>query len=182
MEPRQEVHRRQHVWRQFLGYVLAVSAVGCGGPAAGPADTSAATATGATLGAFFDATPAYPGYVWNRNGHPVTPEELGTIAGPAHCGWRSATLLSIGWPVGTMSTSSAEARQYIRDPHGVMRSTLRDRLDLHATLPVDARSTGYTYGPIQIYLSPTDEDQTIYVVGPSATERWPRSDPLTLCS
>ena len=140
-----------------------------------------AAATG-TLGSIFDAPPGYPGYVWTRNGQAVKPEELGTIAASGHCGWESATLLHIGWPVGTLSTSSAEARQYIRDPRGVMRARLRGSLDLHATLPSDARPTGYMYGSIQIFVSPTDQDDAIYVVGPLATERWPRSDPFTLCA
>lgn len=42
--------------------------------------------------------------------------------------------------------------------------------------------TGYTYDSIQVYLSPTDQDEAIYVVGPFGSERWPRSDPMTLCS
>ena len=133
------------------------------------------------LGAVFDATPPYPGYAWTRDGRSVKPEEFGTIAGPGHCGWQSATFLSIGWPVGTLSTSAAQARQYIRDPNGVVRSILRDRLDLNARVPSDARPTGYTYDSIQVYLSPTDQDEAIYVVGPFGSERWPRSDPMTLC-
>jgi len=133
------------------------------------------------LGATFDSTPPYPGYTWTREGRSVTPEELGTIAGPGHCGWQSATFLHIGWPVGTHSTTSAQIRQYIRDPHGVVGATLRDRLELRAKLPTDARATGYTYGSIQIFVSASDQDEAIYVVGPTATERWPRSDPFTLC-
>jgi len=135
-----------------------------------------------SLGTTFDATPYYPGYTWTREGRPVKPEELGTIAGPAHCEWQSATLLHIGWPVGTLSSSIAQARQYVRDPRGAVSATLRDRLQLRANLPNDARSTGYTYGTIQVYLSPSDQDEAIYVVGPSGSERWPRSDPASACS
>lgn len=133
------------------------------------------------LGAVFDSPPVYPGYTWTREGRPVKPEELGTIAGPAHCEWQSATLLHIGWPVGTLSTSSAQARQYIRDPRGVVRAMLRDSLELRAKLPSDARPTGYMYGSIQIYVSPSDQDDAIYVVGPNASERWPRSEPMAAC-
>jgi hypothetical protein len=134
-----------------------------------------------TLGAVFDMTPAYPGYPWTRDGHPVKPEELSTSAGPSHCGWQSATFLGIGWPVGTLSTSSAQARQYIRDPRAAVKASLHDRLELNAKLPSDARPTGYAYGSIQVYLSPTDQDEAVYLVGPSGAERWPRSDPMTLC-
>ncbi|HEV2251265.1 MAG TPA: hypothetical protein VGT60_12245 [Candidatus Limnocylindria bacterium] len=108
--------------------------------------------------------------------------ELDTIAGPSHCHWETATMLFIGWPPGTVSTSSAGARTYIRDPQGVYAPAYRDRLDLHATLPADATPTGYRLGPIELYLSPTDQDEAIYVVAPSGAERWPRVDPLRLCA
>lgn len=133
------------------------------------------------LGAVFDATPDYPGYAWARDGHAVTPEEFETIAGPRHCDWQSATFLFTGWPVGSRTTSSDQIRQYVRDPRGVLHGTFRDRLFLHATLPADARPTGYAYQSIQAYLSPTDQDEAMYLIGPSGAERWPRSDPLTLC-
>ena len=154
--------------RHVLWAVLAIFLAGC-------------TPSTPTLSAVFDATPAYPGYSWTRDGRSVKPEELGTIAGPGHCGWESATFLTIGWPVGTLSNSSAQARQYIRDPRGVIRGSLHDRLDLNAKLPGDARPTGYTYNSVQIYLSPADQEEAIYVVGLGGSERWPRSDPMTLC-
>ena len=110
----------------------------------------------------FDSRRVYPGYAWTRDGHTVTPEELSTIAGPSHCGWQTATFLSIGYPPGTPSTSAAEARQYVRDPKGVTPTKeLRDRLDLHATLRSDARVTGYVYNGIAVYLSPSDPDASI---------------------
>lgn len=62
-----------------------------------------------------------------------------------------------------------------------VRAALRDRLDLNARLPSDARPTGYMYRDVQIYVSPSDQDEAIYVVGRAGTERWPRSDPMTLC-
>jgi hypothetical protein len=134
-----------------------------------------------SVAAGFDTPLAYPGYTWTRNGNAVTPEELGTIAGPDHCGWQSATFLTIGWPPGTASTTSARARQYIRDPKGVFGSRFRDRLVRNVTLPPDARPTGYRYGAIEIYLSPSDQDDAIYLLSPTDRERWPRSDPMTAC-
>lgn len=151
-----------------------VLAIGCACSLRGTGDT-------AEPASLFSATPAYPGYVWSRGGQPVTAEEVGTIAGPAHCGWQSATFLTMGWPPGTRSTSSAQARQYIRDQRAVTPLRSRDRLDLHARLPSDAHGTGYTYRGVEIYLSPSDQDAAVYLVGARTVERWPRSDPLTLC-
>ncbi len=167
----------------FAAAVVAALVVGCAGPPSpGAAGSSGASARLGNLGSTFDATPDYPGYPWTRDGHQVKPEEMGTSAGPAHCGWQSATFLGIGWPVGTLSASAAQLRQYIRDPRGSVRADLRDRLGLGVVLPTDARTTGYRYGRIEVFLSPTDQDQAIYLVGPSAVERWPRADPMALCS
>jgi len=103
----------------------------------------------ADLGGIFDRTPEYPGHHWTQAGRDVTPEELGTIAGPVHCGWQRATILSIGWPAGTHSSSSAQARQYIRDPFQVMPSgNLRGPLVLHAKLLGYAHLLGYRFGSV----------------------------------
>jgi len=141
-----------------------------------------ATVPFASVGSAFDAPPAYPGYHWTRNGQGIEGGELTTIAGPDHCGWQSATMLFIGWPPGTRAETSASSRMYIRDPQGAYGAKYRDMLLRNATLPTDARPTGYRLVPIELYLSPTDQDEGIYVVAPSGAERWPRVDPMGLCA
>ncbi len=136
---------------------------------------------GDALAAYFDQPPRYPGYPWTRNGVVVSGGELSTAAGPDHCGWESATFLTIGWPPGTVATSAAEARQYIRDPRGVVATPFRDRLQTQATMPADARPTGHRFGDLQIFVSPSDQDEFIYIQSGYGTERWPRSEPMTLC-
>ncbi len=137
----------------------------------------------ATVASAFGPAPAYPGYRWSRDGTEVGEFELTSISGPSHCGWQSATMLFIGWPPGTTSTTITGSHFYIRDPRGVFGSEYRDRLVLGATLPADARPTGYRLGSIEVYLSPTDQDEAIYVVAPSGAERWPRVDPAArLCA
>lgn len=177
--------------RPLLALISAVTLAGCTPfglpPPSAPTSAIARTrspvgVTAPALSALFDATPEYPGYTWTRAGSVVTPEELGTIAGPAHCGWQAATFLFIGWPPGTRSASGEEVRQYIRDPRGVIRPAFRERFGASVSLPPDARPTGYVYRGVAVYLSPGDQDAAIYLVGPTGTERWPRSDPLTLCS
>ena len=137
----------------------------------------------ASVASAFDAPPGYPGYGWSRDGHgPVEGTELTTIAGPSHCHWQTATMMFIGWPPGTAAGTFAGARMFIRDPQGVYaEGRYRDRLELHATLPPDARPTGHRLGPIALYLSPSDDDG-IYLVAPSGAERWPRVDPAGLCA
>ena len=133
--------------------------------------------------AAFDSPPAWPGYQWSLNGTNVGTEVIATAAGPEHCGWQTATFLTLGWPPGSSSSTAAGARQYIRDPKNAIGTpNLKSPLQLRAALPVDAAPTGLTYGGLQIYTSPTDQDVAIYVVGKHITERWPRSDPMTLCA
>jgi hypothetical protein len=134
-----------------------------------------------SVAAAFDLPPTYPGYVWTREGRAVSEFELSTSAGPGHCGWDSATYLTIGWPPGTVASYATGAHLYIRDPRGAVNGSYRDGLVLHAILPADARPTGHRHGAIEIFVSPSDEDRAIYVVGPGGAERWPRSDPMTLC-
>jgi hypothetical protein len=134
-----------------------------------------------TVAVAFDPPPPQP-YTWLRDGRSVSGFELGTFAGPDHCGWQSATFLIIGWPAGTVSRTIDEAHLYVRDPHGAVKSSLRDRLVLRAALPADARPTGYRHGSIELYLSPSDQDDGIYVVGPGGAERWPRDDPPSGCA
>ena len=128
-----------------------------------------------------DAPPPYAGHTWTREGRAVSPEELTVISGPEHCEWQSATLLYIRWPPGTSASTSTQLRQYVRDPRGVMSAELRDRLQLRATLPADARPTGYVSNDYGIYLSRTDQDEAIYVVSPRSVERWPRNQVVGAC-
>lgn len=132
-----------------------------------------------SVAAAFDRPPAFPGYQWARNGWKVPWQELVTFEGARHCSWQSATFLSIGWPLGTRASRADQSRLYIRDPNDVVG--YRERLIRNATIPHDARPTGYQLGSIQIYFSPSDQDQAVYLVAPAGAERWPRADPMTGC-
>jgi hypothetical protein len=144
--------------------------------------TVAPLSSPAALGSMFDPPPPAPGYQWTRNGVPVAFSELSTAAGSEHCGFASATFVRIGWPLGTISTNRLDSRQYIRDPQGVITGKpFRQRLDLHVTLPDNVQPTGYRFGTAEIHLSPLDQDEYIYVVSALGAERWPRSEPMTLC-
>ena len=103
-------------------------------------------------------------------------------AGPEHCGWQSATLLTIAWPPGTNASTSSQARQYIRDPMDAMQSQyLKGSWARNPPLPLDASDTEYRYGLLKLLLAPSDVDRYVYVVAPKDSERWPRSDPMSVC-
>jgi hypothetical protein len=108
---------------------------------------------------------------------------LTAAAGPSHCGWDSTTFLEIGWPPGTQATNSSQQRQYVRDPRGIINTTHKlGNWSKNPVLPRDAFDTGYRYGALRLYFAPSDEESYAYLVAPRDSERWPRSDPPTLCS
>jgi hypothetical protein len=135
----------------------------------------------ATVASAFDSPPAYPGYVWTRDGQRAGEFEITTIAGPAHCQWESAAMMFIGWPPPTTAPSGDRARQFIRDPRAAVSPRFREQLRQGVKLPADARSTGLRHGDIEVFVSPSD-DTGIYLVSPFDVERWPISDPMTLCA
>jgi hypothetical protein len=133
-----------------------------------------------TVASAFGVPPVYPGYAWTRDGQRVSDFEIATIAGPEHCGWGSAAMMFIGWPPPTTASTADRARQFIRDPHAAIDPRFREQLRQGVTLPADARSTGYRHGDIEVFVSPSD-DTGIYLVSRFDAERWPISDPMTLC-
>jgi hypothetical protein len=136
-----------------------------------------------TVGSFFDRPPSWPGYAWERNGATVGTRELATAAGPQHCQMQSITMLTLGWPPGTRSHTAAEARQYIRDPRGALHLTdLRGTWMRNPPTPSDLTDSGYRYGVLKLFFAPSDQDRYVYLIAPADSERWPRSDPMTLCS
>ena len=135
-----------------------------------------------TVGSYFDNPPAWPGYAWERFGATVGRNELATAAGPAHCGMQSMTMLTIGWPPGSRSDNAAGARQYIRDPvDKLQNSYLQGTWMRSPPRPADLADSGYHYGVLKLFFAPSDQDRYVYVISPDDSERWPRSDPMTLC-
>ncbi len=136
-----------------------------------------------TVGSYFDSPPAWPGYAWERNGATVGRNELVTSAGPAHCQMQSMTMLTIGWPPGTRTDTAAGARQYIRDPvDRLQNSYLQGTWMRNPPRPTDLADSGYRYGVMRLYVAPSDQDRYVYLVTPADSERWPRSEPMTLCA
>jgi hypothetical protein len=136
-----------------------------------------------TVGSYFDRPPPWPGKPWTHAGQSVDGYVLTAAAGPSHCGWDSATLLTVGWPVGTRAINGDQSRQYWRDPKGIVPATIeRGAWKMNPPLPQDAKDTGYRYGSLKLFLAPSDQDTYAYLVAPQGSERWPRSEPQAACS
>lgn len=136
---------------------------------------------GRTVASYFDNPPAWPGPAWKHGNRTASWPELDASAGPPHCGLQSLTFFTLGWPLGNASPGTPQ-RQYIRDPLGrLVGGHLLGTWAHNPTLPGDARNTGYHYGAVSLYLASSDAERYVYVVAPSDSERWPRSDPPVEC-
>jgi hypothetical protein len=139
------------------------------------------TPSGDTVQGFFSPPQGYPGPTWTRDGEDVDAEELNTIAGPAHCQWQQTVMMHLGWPLGVLSETSREFRQFIRDPEGIIDDDLSAQLRRPAGLPADAEDTRYRLGDLELWLSPSDPDGAYLRVGRDV-ERWPRAEPPVACA
>ena len=157
---------------RHLAVVVAAALLGAG---------CATVPSGETVQDFFSPPREHPGPTWTRDGEQIHPTELTTAAGPDHCEWQTAVMMHLGWPLGTRAETSAQARQFVRDPDAVVDPELSAGLEHPSWLPDDARDTRYRLGDLELWLSPSDADAA-YLRHGSDVERWPRADPVVACS
>jgi hypothetical protein len=79
--------------------------------------------------------------------------------------------LALGWPLGTRFDTIDEAREYVRDPSGHLETN--GNLETAATLPENARNTGYHLGELELWLG-SDSRRAAYLVQGENVERCPR--------
>jgi hypothetical protein len=96
----------------------------------------------------------------------------------------SATFMNLAWPLGTIALSFDDQRQYVRDPEGLFDDALRVGYLADTTLPSDAVDTGYHRGPWQLWVSPNQADDAVFVLDgdTNVVERWGRSSQPILCN
>jgi hypothetical protein len=90
-------------------------------------------------------------------------------SGSAHCAWQSETFIAY------------RRGQFLQDEDNGLASQGGVRYEGDASLPSDARYTGWHSGQRQLWLSPSDREENglylnIYVVTSVAVQRWPRLD------
>ncbi|WP_037909234.1 hypothetical protein [Actinacidiphila yeochonensis] len=140
-----------------------------GRPGWGP-ETSA-SCDPAELPASFTGKEPYE--IWSdRAGHRVPVAKVNSTAGPAHCGWQQAHFLELD--------EAAADRLYARDPEGVLPpGTLTSRYEGDATLPADARDTGYHWHDEELWTSA--DTSKVYVRTSDRVEAWPAVAPDHAC-
>lgn len=139
-------------------------------PGWGP-ETSAACDPAELPASFTDKGPYE---IWSdRSGHRVPVAKVNSSAGPAHCAWQQAHFLQFG--------TAASSRLYARDPEGVLPpGTLASPYDGNATLPAQARDTGYHWHDEELWTSA--DPWKVYVRTGDAVEAWPAVTPGHGCA
>lgn len=115
-------------------------------------------------------------------GEPDSDLVINTIRGPEHCGWERAVFMHLSVPVGSVTKSFDEFRQYVRDPDGVLgRPELVRAFDATATLPDDAEPTGMRNGSVELFVAPSSLEEEVYVGRNGMFEAWPRATEVIAC-
>lgn len=116
------------------------------------------------------------------NGTPVPPSIIQLRTGAPHCGWEDVWFLTIGNPVGS-ERQEPPPFQFIQDPDGqIPAGRLADEFDADVELPLDAEFTGFVTEGDQLWVSPSQFDEAVYMLNQlSQVEKWPRAEPSLVC-
>jgi hypothetical protein len=121
---------------------------------------------------------------WTRDGRSVSTDVISSYDGAAHCEWQRVRFLHLSAPLHQAAEGEPRSAQYVRDPEGVLKDEfLRSAFRTGATLPVDARPTGYQRQGTALWLADSDRESTAYLVteDPRTVEAWPRARPNIGC-
>lgn len=95
--------------------------------------------------------------------------------GSEHCGWTSAVLLHVGWPVGGSVRVADGGRQYVRDATDVVPGV--DAPQVVDDLPGDAEPSGLSNAEgVSLWFSDSRPDAAYLRLASGRVEVWPRVD------
>jgi hypothetical protein len=124
---------------------------------------------------FADAD-VWPGQPWYRDGKELLSRDISLAAGPEHCDWERATFIGAS---DLPAPKDDRNRLWARDPEGVLTHFPAAKAGFlaAATLPGDAKFTGYKSGHLELWTAASDFPEHVYLVNaldPDDVERWVR--------
>ena len=103
--------------------------------------------------------------IWeDGGGHRVPTTEVTSFQGADHCDWQDITFLMLG--------GERKGRQFLRDVDGELADLTRTTYDGTATLPGDARATGFRREGRVLWVT-RDAAYLVRLSDPADVERWP---------
>jgi hypothetical protein len=126
-----------------------------------------AMAVGVTFAVAFVTRPPAT-IIWESDEPHGAREGVSEGPGPEHCDWDDTTFLDVG-----------RVASYVRDEAGRFSDSTPVPFDADATLPTDARFTGWRDGDRELWAEPQRGEAgptSVYIVSPAGVERWPRFD------
>ncbi len=130
----------------------------------------------------------YPGSQWFGPQGPVDPDDgtINVIRGPEQCGWETAALLHVSWPLGSTHRDDPELRQYVRDPDAVLpQDQLMSTYDPSRQLWGGFEYSGYRTDFMEVWIQSFDEDgdaDGAFLMFANHVEWWPRAEEPIACS
>jgi hypothetical protein len=143
-------------------------------PSTPPPGPSCAGLVGDPDGAPFDERTERPWCDQGGHGRSLSSDQL-AMQTRYPCDAGHAAVLHLGRPLGA-SLDPLDRWEYVRDPAGefLEQGWLTAPYDGDATLPADATDTGWTNGNVDLWISPSDLDDAVYLVRGDIVERWSR--------
>jgi hypothetical protein len=111
---------------------------------------------------------------WTINGQPADRRTIQLHEGPGHCGWESATFLSVSNPLG-QPLSGQNSVEYVRDPKALFADITAGGFEFSVALPADAGFSGYRYGSMELWFSRHVGADAAFLGRLGIWERWPRA-------
>lgn len=97
-----------------------------------------------------------------------------SYAGPEHCDWQDVTFLRLGED--PRGTARDRVEEYVRDTTGELARSLDGTFSDEATLPAEARDTGWRHDGRELWLVPDRSAAYLVSLDDHAdVERWPAS-------
>ncbi|HET8757838.1 MAG TPA: hypothetical protein VFM58_17595 [Solirubrobacteraceae bacterium] len=130
-----------------------------------PAELPAEVTDGVNVGIWEDAS-----------GRRLPVTRVHSFQGAEHCDWTDVTFLLVG-------PGTRTADWYVRDTKGEFADYLRGTFDGEATLPHDARSTGWRRDGRRLWLARDKTAAYLVSIGdPHDVERWPAATQPIMCA
>lgn len=109
---------------------------------------------------------------WHGPGGPTS--LVSSSRGAEHCGWESMRIIGVHESILRPGVEAKVTYTFVHDPRHILReSSTAGHFERDALMPDDAVDTGYHSGDQQLWVSPSEDVDAIYLVGPKRVERWP---------